>query len=322
MKLLHGMTFMEKKEKITIIRSAVGSMPSWGLISELLKYQVNIIGIDSDPMSFGLFKLDRKYVVPRGNDPDYISSIVKIVETEKCDAILSGPEEELLSLSYNRSKIEKLGCILLSPQHNSVLICTDKYNTYTFLTANEIPTPKLYPDLDSITFPCLIKPRFGRGGTNVYKINDKCDLQYFQRDLDNYVIQEFIHGEEYSVDILADKEGNPLSIVPRLRLETDSGVSVKGKTVYDADIISYCTKIVKKLELFGPSCIQCIKNSKGIYFFDINARFGGGSILSIKADSTIIPNLLKIIKNESPIPSLGFIEGLIMLRNYSEIFIK
>ena len=42
---------------------------------------------------------------------------------------------------------------------------------------------------------------------------------------------------------LADKKGNSLSIIPRSRLYTESGISVKGKTVYDSEIIYYAKKI-------------------------------------------------------------------------------
>ena len=82
---------MEHNKKIRIIRSAIGSMPSWGIINELLRHGVDIVGIDSDPKSFGLYKLEKRYAVPRGDHPNFINFIKKIVQTERCNAILSGP---------------------------------------------------------------------------------------------------------------------------------------------------------------------------------------------------------------------------------------
>jgi carbamoyl-phosphate synthase large subunit len=313
---------MESSEKIRIIRSAIGSMPSWGIINELLHHGVEVIGIDSDPKSFGLYKLKKKYVVPRGDHPDFIDVIKGIVKNEGCNAIISGPEEEIISLSRNRSFFEEMDCTLLMPEYNDAVICADKYETNHFFKENCIPTPVIFTDPESIRYPCLIKPRFGRGGTDVFRINNKNELQFYYNKVKNPIIQELLQGDEYSVDILADRTGNALSIVPRLRMGIDSGISVKGVTIFDREIITFCEQIVKKLRLFGPSCIQCIKTSEGIFFFDINARFGGGSILSIKADPTIIPNLIKIIKDEEPTPSVGFTEGLMMLRYYSEVFIK
>lgn len=313
---------MKSNEHIQIIRSAIGSMPSWGLINELLHHGVDIIGIDSDTKSFGLYKLKKKYVVPRGDHPDYIDSIKEIVIKNNCDAILSGPEEEILSLSRNRSLFEKMNCVLLMPKYEEVMICADKLETNRFFKNNNIKTPAIFGDKESVTFPCLIKPRYGRGGTGVFRINNKKEFQLYSDKNETHLFQELIQGDEYSIDILANQSGDALSIVPRLRIATESGVSVKSITVFDQEIITLCKKIVKELRLFGPSCIQCIKNQDGIFFFDINVRFGGGSILSIKADPTIIPNLIRMVKNEKPIQSLGFTKGLIMLRYYSEVFVR
>lgn len=308
------------KEGIKIIRSAVGSMPSWGLIEELQKVGMEVIGLDSNPLSFGLYLLKRNYVIPRGDEPNFINEILNTIDKEHPDAILSGPEEELLTLSKNKRRIEERGTLLLCPDYEYVEICTDKKKTNDAFERIGIPTPEIF-DLNSAKFPCIIKPRFGRGSSDIYIAKEEGDLQFYLKNIEEPVVQEFVRGEEYTVDILADKDGNALSVVPRLRLGIESGISVKGKTVYDKEIIDYCKKIAKELKLFGPSCIQCIRNDDGVKFIEVNTRFGGGSILSIKADPTIIPNLIRMIKREKPEPSSGFKEGLVMLRYYSEVFI-
>ncbi len=309
-------------EKIKVIRSAVGSMTSWGLIEELQKAGVEVIGMDSNPISFGLHLLKKSYIVPRGDDPNFIKGILKIVDKTQPDAILSGPEEELLTLSKNKEIIEERGTLLLCPDYEYVEICTDKRKTNEVFNRIGIPTPELFTDADSVKFPCMIKPRFGRGSSDIYIAKNEENLRFYLKKIEEPVIQEFVQGEEYTVDILADKDGNALSIVPRSRLGTESGISVKGKTVYDKEIIDYCKKIAKELKLFGPSCIQCIRSKEGVKFIEVNTRFGGGSILSIKADPTIISNLIKMIKGEKPEPSKGFKEGFVMLRYYSEVFIE
>jgi len=309
------------KEKIKIIRSAVGSMPSWGLIEELQNAGVEIIGTDSNPLSFGLYLLKKSYVAPQGDDPNFIKEILKIIDKEQPDAILSGPEEELLTLSKNKGRIEERGTLLLCPDYEYVEICTDKKKTNEVFERIGIPTPELFTDADSVKFPCIIKPRFGRGSLDIYIAKNEDDLHFYLKKVNEPVIQEFVQGEEYTVDILADKEGNVLSAIPRLRLGIESGISVKGKTVYDKEIVDYSNEIAKKLKLFGPSCIQCIRNENGVKFIEVNTRFGGGSILSIKADPTIIPNLIKMVRGVNPTPNKGFKEGLTMLRYHSEVFI-
>lgn len=44
---------------------------------------------------------------------------------------------------------------------------------------------------------------------------------------DEQFAQEFITGDEYTVDVLCDREGNPSYIIPRRRVEVKSGVATK-----------------------------------------------------------------------------------------------
>ncbi|TSC95210.1 MAG: carbamoyl-phosphate synthase large subunit [Parcubacteria group bacterium Licking1014_1] len=303
-----------------IIRTAVGSMAAVGLIEELKRNGVRVVGTDCDPLSVGFYFCDKSYVVPNGHDPNFVREIIKIAKKEKADAIISGPEEELICLSKNKKEIESAGSLLLIPDYDSVKICADKKKTSQFFEKIGIKVPRIFENADSAIFPCIVKPRFGRGSSGVFKAADKTELEFYLKKVKNPIIQQFIEGEEYTVDIFADFKGEPLSIVPRMRIKIDSGISVKAKTVFNKEIIDYCEKITEKLKLFGPSCIQCIKNKKGIYFLEINARFGGGSILSIKSDPAIISNLIKIAKREKPIKSKGFKDGFQMLRYYSEIY--
>ena len=71
----------------------------------------------------GFHNLKKKYVVPFGNEPDFLNEILKIIDKEHVDAIISNPEEELLVLSKNKEKIEEKGALLLCPDFETVEIC-------------------------------------------------------------------------------------------------------------------------------------------------------------------------------------------------------
>jgi carbamoyl-phosphate synthase large subunit len=161
----------------------------------------------------------------------------------------------------------------------------------------------------------------GRGSANVFKVENQEGLQEALAVVKDPIIQEYVQGDEYSIDVLSDRLGNAVSVVPRKRLATESGISVKGVTVKDGELIDYAKNISKELKLFGPSCIQCIKG-RAVNFIEINLRFGGGSILSMHADENVLQNLVRIINDEKTIPAGGFKEGLIMLRHYSERFVS
>ena len=84
------------------MRSAVGSLPSISLIKDLKKKGVRVIRLDSNPLSVGFHFCDKSYVVPYGNDPEFLKKIIRICKIEKPQMILSGPEEEILTLTKNK----------------------------------------------------------------------------------------------------------------------------------------------------------------------------------------------------------------------------
>jgi len=309
-----------KSKNFTILKTAVGCLSAAGFIKELKKRNVKVVGVDCDPFSAGFFLCDKSYVVPRGNDPLFIEKIIEICDREKPDAIFSGPEEEILALSKHKEEFTKRGIFLFCPDYEVAMVCFDKIKTYKVFKKYNIPVPRLYRNFNEVKFPCIVKPRFGRGSRDVFKIRHRDELDFYLRDVESPLIQEFIDGVEYTVDVFADLEGNPLSIVPRVRLKIESGISVKAVTVYNERVIEYCRRIINGLKLTGPSCIQCIEGKDGPKFIEINPRFGGGSVLSLKADPGIVENIIKIIRKEKPHSLGSFKKGLMMLRYYNEIF--
>ncbi len=70
------------------------------------------------------------------------------------------------------------------------------------------------------------------------------------------LIQEYLPGEEYTVDVLSDLSGAPLLAVPRARLETKDGISSKGRVFRDEEMERLCLELARHLGLKGPTCMQ------------------------------------------------------------------
>ena len=302
-----------------IIVTAVGSMPRISLINELRAKGHYVVGIDCNPLSVGFNFCNKHYIVPKANDDNFINELSKICEKERINTIIISPDEELIRISHYRNYFDLTHKVkLLIPSHVSVRTCLDKWLTYQFFTKNNIPTPdtELYNN-ENIIYPALLKPRQGRGGLGIIKINYRDNIKRYLKD---YIIQEFIEGTEYSIDVLSDWKSNPISIVIRERIQVESGISTKARVIYDKEIENYIKKIVKKLKLIGMSCIQCIRGKKGIKFTEINLRFGGGSVLSRKADSTILENYLRLIEGKKLLKPKKS-KQLTMMRYYKEIIV-
>ena len=150
---------------ISVLRTAAGSPAAVGMIKALRRRNIRVIGTDCNPLSAGFHFCDSSYVTPWGDDPQFISRLLAICDIEKPHAIISGPEEEVLTLSKNKRHFNKRDVVVLTPDYEAVAICADKLATDAFFRQTHVPTLTYY----AVRFPA-IKPRFGRGGTDVFKL--------------------------------------------------------------------------------------------------------------------------------------------------------
>lgn len=309
------------------MRTGVGSPPSISTIKALQNLGIKVVGVDCNPLSIGFYFVDVGYCIPKADAPDYIPTLLKICKKEKVNAILPAVDEELVILAKYKNRFKQEGIFIVVGEEDVIDICFDKFKTYNFFVQNNIPTPTTYDALkvnsEKITYPKIIKPRFGRGEQGVYKINNQKEFEFFRDYVNKPLLQDYIDGQEYTVDLLADFDSKVLCIVPRKRLGVESGISIKGITTYKKEIIYNCIEIVKKLNIIGPANIQCFidKNNK-LLFTEINPRLAGGVALSVAANSYILTNLVKLLQGKKVKPHLKFEEDLLMLRYWVEKFIK
>ena len=132
-----------------------------------------------------------------------------------------------------------------------------------------------------------MKPRVGRGGRGA-EAYDSMGSVPKEKLGDGNVICEYLPGNEYTVDTMCDLNGRLLYAVPRVRTEVLNGVSVRGRTENNADIIDIVREICKVLKFSGPINLQFKLNSQGkAKLVEINPRFSGG--LPITAAAGIDP---------------------------------
>ena len=51
------------------------------------------------------------------------------------------------------------------------------------------------------------------------------------------IYQEYLPGDEYTIDVLSDMDSNPITSVPSVRMQTRGCFSTKGKIVLDKELI-------------------------------------------------------------------------------------
>lgn len=57
-------------------------------------------------------------------------------------------------------------------------------------------------------FPAFIKPKDGSSSINAYRVDNLDDLKLYAEKIKDYIIQTFVSGREYTIDIFCDYNEN------------------------------------------------------------------------------------------------------------------
>ena len=296
---------------------------------DCLNLQGKIIVADNNSYISTAIVADIYEPVPRVNSPEYIDCLVNICQKYDVKLLIPLIDTELLQISLNNDRFEQLGvkALVCSPETNK--ICFDKRNTAAFFAQIGLNTPQIFDPQDILQnpqaqYPFLIKPANGSCSVGVTKVNNANELSFFQEYIDNPLVQEYIAGQEYTLDILVDFEGQVRCVVPRLRIATRAGEISKGKTVKNWDIIETGQKVVSALPgVCGCVTVQCFQLEDGkITLIEINPRFGGGIPLSIKAGADYPTWILQMLLYQDFTVAIDqWREGVIMLRHDESFFL-
>jgi carbamoyl-phosphate synthase large subunit len=311
----------------TVLRTAAGSPVAPFVIRTLKQIpDVRVVAVDADPLSSGFAFADRHHVVPLVGAPDFLDALLDICKRESVDVLLPDLDEELGLVTAAADRFAAIGTRVIVSSPAAIARCRDKYETFRFFRAHGIPTPETWlPEqlgaAPSLRFPVIVKPRGGRGSTHVLTVESPGQLESALRRVPDPLVQEFVRGTEYTVDTLSDLEGRFLYCSIRQRLATDSGISVKGRTVLDPRIAAAVQRIAEALPLVGPGCVQGIEDEAGVQFTEINPRLAGGLPLSIAAGAPILADLVRLARGEPPAGPTAFRAGLLMLRFWDEVVV-
>lgn len=286
----------------------------------------SIVVADCSDLAPALYFGDKKKIIPRIDDDDFIDSIIRIVLEEDIKLVIPTIDTELLKLAHNKDFIEsKTNALVMISDAKTIEVCRDKNKTSDYLKNLGFNVPKTinYAEIEpsSNVFPLFIKPISGSSSINAFKVNNYDELQLYTQLIKDYMIQEYVGGDEYTVDAFLDFNSNPITIVPRLRIATRAGEISKGKIVKDREIIDTIKYLLTKSKFVGHITIQ-LKKDKLISFIEINPRFGGGAPMSIEAGANSCESLYKLLLKQELHYNEDYKDNLFFLRYDSSIMIE
>lgn len=284
----------------TSVGRRVELMQAFRRAAEKLGIQLEIYGVDITDSAPALAFCDHTVIVPRIKEPSYIPALQRICVEQQIDALIPTIDTDLMILAQNRDRFGSTRVVISKPE--KIAICRDKRFTADYFHSVGLKSPSPVDDWTKYDggYPAFIKPKDGSSSIFAYKVENVKELESFAQQVPDYIIQPFISGTEYTVDIFCDFDGSPIYITPRIRVAVRAGEVLKTKITQDQKIIAEMKQLVKDYTPCGQITVQMIRqdDTEDDYYIEINPRFGGGAPLTIKAGADSAEALLRLLNGE------------------------
>lgn len=332
-----------------------GAPGAAGILTCLQKnISFHITVADANPEAIGRYLNKDFETIPLATDPIFPEAILSLCRKKEIHVVMPLVTKELIPLSQKIKEFELAGTKLLLSPVASLEIANNKSRLYEFFQWRSIAVPEFRvvetieqfkTEVEELGYPqkqICFKPSVSNGSRGFRIINeqiDELDLLFNHKPSSIYIslteatrilssgnfpellISEYLPGEEYSVDCLAN-HGESILVVPRLRKKMINGISVEGEFIKEENIIAYSSQIIRELKLHGNIGIQVKKSITGQFLIlEINPRVQGTIVAALGAGINL-PELA--VKQEMGLPiSPGEVQvkwGTRFSRYWNEIF--
>jgi len=279
----------------TILITGVGGPAGANLAAMLVERGCHVVGVDlrEVPFSEGLF-----LQAPPVLDRQYLPFLRGIVQREDVDLVIPTLTEELPLMAGEWSQQEDTPVVISSEQ--AVAIAQDKYWTAKELARREVPVPKFglpsdFADAQAVAerlgWPCVVKPRRGRGGRGVRLLQAGEWEQNAWPDED-WIVQEFVPGIDYAPNVFVGEAESFAVVLEKTALrEGITGNALSVERVEAEDVARTAILAAQAVGLTGPLDVDIRRRANGQpVVLEINARFGA----NIRCAPEVLDAVLKV----------------------------
>lgn len=285
-----------------VLVTGVGGAPGFDLARGLARLGCEVIAADANPLAAGLALpgVTPRVTTPAG-DRDYRDDVLALCRELRPDAILSAVEQELPALIAMQAELAQLGVRTWLPGLAAVHACGDKAAFHAVMQAHGIATPRTWlpHDIDDVPaeHPLVVKPRRGQGGKDVLFCSTREQARVLCELVPDPLVQERLHGREFTADCLVDRTGRA-SVILRYRLLVKGGLAVVSETFHDDEVTESVRATVAAVGAAGVCCAQGFlldnppPGRRRVVITEMNARIAGGFPLSEAAGADLIGQTL------------------------------
>lgn len=287
--------------------------------------QGNVICTDMSYLAPALYDADNYYITSHIQDRNYLKNIIDICEQENIKAVLSLIDPELKLLAENKYLFDVKKITLFQSPLDIINISFDKYKFYNTVIKKGFKSQKSFINVENVLeelnsglldFPLFVKPNLGSASLNINKVYDVKTLNNLFENHDDLIVQEFIDGKEYGIDVYVDfisKEVVSIFIKEKVKMragETDKSISIKNQRLLDLIEI-----FVKDMGYVGQIDIDVFHKDSEYYISEVNPRFGGGYPHAYEAGCNFPKFILNNLNGISNKPEIGnYEEGTVMMK--------
>ena len=279
---------------------------------------------DMDPLAAGLYLVPegQRLIIPRGDDPRLVDALHDACRARRIEMLLPTVDAELFPVAVARGRFEAMGVTLPISSAECLRLCRDK-QLLLDRVRGQVPVPDYEPltqeAADRVdSFPRFVKPRLGAGSRGVAKIERREDLDKQPKD-GSVMLQEYLPGEEFSVDVYVRRDGIVVGAVPRERMKIDSGIAVASRTVNSPEIVQAAIRTAEIVGIRGVANVQFKRAADGVFkLLEVNPRFPGTLPLTTAAGIDM-PRLMADEAMGKPVPDrLMPFKELMVVRYWTE----
>ena len=337
---------------ITVLVTACGNVYMYGTakcLKENGERNIRLIGADINKDDTILQMFDDYYQVPRGNAPEYVDSLLDICKKENVDVVIPIMSVELEALSKNKDRFFEIGTVVSVSDLKPLRIANNKLFLFDFMREHGLPLPKycsvrniedVDKAMDVIGSPIVFKATEGSGSRGMRIIDSsksRFDILFNEKPNSCYttieefkdilsegqmpemLAMEYLPGDEYTVDLLADN-GRVLVSLCRRGLNVQSSIILGGVVEERPDITEMCNSIVEKLGLTGNIGFDIKERADGTpVIMECNPRATAGIAEFIASGVNLLYLNVKRCLCEN-IPDVSPKYGVVMKRRYIEMF--
>lgn len=291
--------------------------------------RAKIIATDNYYLAPAIYEADKYYVTKRWDEEGYWDEVFEICDKDQIGLVLSLVDPELELLAHHKTEFENRGILVNIGEEEIVHKCFDKFCVLQYLKEHDYPVIQTYLNYNEakiaiekkeVSFPLFVKPRIGSGSIGVEKIENIEQLKVCCEKEEGIIIQEYMSGSEYGVDVYVDMLSKKVvSVFAKRKLKMRAGETDKSVSYKNEKLFALIRNFAEEIGLSGVNDIDVFEQNGEFYISEINPRFGGGYLHAYECGEDFLKYLINNMNGIVNDSQIGNYESGIYMMKFFDI---